>query len=93
MNPNRFFERWALKKPQSLRQCLSKSLGDKTPQKEVGSRKKDQYCKEDVIKVIDHIVLLIANFQIQNKFYTAGSSPMPAGSQANHEISQDYPPP
>jgi hypothetical protein len=54
MNPDRFFETWALKKPQSLRQCLSKSLGDKTPQNEVGSRKKEQNCKEDIIKEVDH---------------------------------------
>jgi hypothetical protein len=54
MNPGRPFEREALKKTQSLKQCLSKPLGDKTPQNEVGSGKKEQHSKEDIIKEVDH---------------------------------------
>jgi hypothetical protein len=54
MNPDRSFERGALKKPQSLRQCLSKLLGDKTPQNEVRSRKNEQKCEEDIVRVVDH---------------------------------------
>jgi hypothetical protein len=54
MNPDRSFEREFLKKSHSLRQRLTKSLLDETPQKKVRSRKKDQECKKNVVYPKDH---------------------------------------
>jgi hypothetical protein len=57
MNPGRPFERGALKKTQSLKQCLPKPLGDKTPQKEVGNGDNEQGSDKKVVKEVDHTFL------------------------------------
>jgi len=57
MDPNRSFEGWALKKSHSLRQCLSKPLGEETLEKKVGSRKEEEECNKDIIETIDHMIL------------------------------------
>jgi len=49
MNPDRPFERGFLKKSHSLRQRLTKSLLDETPQQKVRSRKEEEECKKDVV--------------------------------------------
>jgi hypothetical protein len=57
MNPDWPFERWALKKTQSLRQCLPKPLGDKTPQKKVGSGENEQEREKKIVKEVDHRII------------------------------------
>jgi hypothetical protein len=54
MNPNRVRKRWAFKKSQSLRQCLSEPLGEETPKKKVGNCRNKEEREKKVVKVIDH---------------------------------------
>jgi hypothetical protein len=69
MNPNRSFERRALKKPESLWQRFSKLSGDQTPQKKIRNCKDQEEREKKVVKVVDHMILQIPNlnFQIPNK--------------------------
>jgi hypothetical protein len=57
MNPDRTFKRGASEKTQSLKQCLSKPLGDKTPQKEVRNGDNEQGSDKKVVKEVDHTFL------------------------------------
>jgi hypothetical protein len=54
MNPNRSFERGASKKPQSLRQCLSKPFGDETSYKKIWNGYDQEEGEKKVVKVVDH---------------------------------------
>jgi hypothetical protein len=54
MNPNRSFERGASKKPQSLRQCLSKPFGDETPYNKIWNGYDQEEREKKVVKVVNH---------------------------------------
>jgi hypothetical protein len=54
MDPNGPFEGRTLKKSQSLRQCLSKALGEETPQKKIWNGSKEEEGEKDIVKVVEH---------------------------------------